>query len=484
MPALALVVSQILSRYILGVMSETKNLSLSAAVSALTGVTVTGVQRKDHGYAYGDLIDYIGQGVGATIEKRGIAGTLLSSSCRKSLPALHGLMQSVHMAFAAECDLVLRPDDLHLAIVQQVARQVATNPVKYRKVLGLADAKKSKEAEPTSSDKGAKVSKGKPSTNATPDAKEVIEVRHDGLIKGESVDKATPKWAEVLPVFAKEIQARLATETPVLKSIQMRFSTTQESDMLVRHVALMDVMKCYFDFAVCTMCGIPNIHLRGFKDDWIALHASLDAYSDALDLAWYTKPLQVILQHFVDAFDGKINPLFWRSIYKYEEHSGGGSADGWILAFAPVNGVDSYRSEVDEIKNFQWMHPVSEPCKYGSGFAMVPFEWNYLGTKMPMTFVAGFAAPLETKQATTVGEEEGKGRNAITIEVATGWAVLSGAMPLADHIPVHLKELSTEERAAVAELSSLPEEELQRLMDEDAETVSAEEHQRMCDELD
>lgn len=295
-------------------------------------------------------------------------------------PTIHGLIETIHIAFAQEKELTLRPDDLQLAIVQQVAKHVASNPEKYRVKLGIKH-----------------------------DGKDKIVVEHDGLILGEEVSKATKKWATVFPVFQKEINKRMI-ETPVLKAIQTEFSTTDPKDQLIRQICLMDVVQCYFDFVVRTKCGIPAIHLLGTRQDWTNLRDSLDAYEKDLDMEWYTAPLKHILQHFINAYSGKVNEKFWESIYKFQSRSGSGSANGWALAFVPTEGAKSYTNSSDW-KEHQYVHSVSKPSLYGSGLASVPFIWDYIGTKYPMTFVAGFSSPDFNSKT-------------INLECSTLWAVV------------------------------------------------------------
>jgi hypothetical protein len=51
-------------------------------------------------------------------------------------PFFHGLLQTIHEAFALERELALRPDDVQLAIAQFIARVIASDPSKYRTALG------------------------------------------------------------------------------------------------------------------------------------------------------------------------------------------------------------------------------------------------------------------------------------------------------------------------------------------------------------
>lgn len=141
------------------------------------------------------------------------------------------------------------------------------------------------------------------------------------------------------------------------------------------------------------------MHLHGTQDDWKALMATLDVFERDLDLGWYTAPLKAILPHFVDAFDGTKKPdlKFWRSLYHYESWSGRETADGWLLAFVPTKGAQSY-TDKSKWAEYEFVRGVYNPSDYGTGLCSVPFIWEYLGQTLPMSFAAGFASRFDDGQ--------------------------------------------------------------------------------------
>jgi hypothetical protein len=330
------------------------------------------------------MLHRLGAGVWPKSKLGAIAGTMDAQS-----PVIHGFMQTCHTAFAKEIGLEIRPDDIQLCIAQFVARWVGANPAKYRAKLGVRSL----------------------------DGKEEIKIRHDDLSPADNLSDGTVKWAQVLPAFQQEMIKRL-NPTPVMQALQLTFSTTTELDKVVRSVALMDVMQSYFNFVCLTACGIPSIHLHGSADDWRKLHRSLVAYEKELELGWWTKPIYKVLQHFVDAFtdSAKIDGSFWRSLYKYESVSGHSSADGWSILFAPPTLDPSFLRDEKDWQNHQYVRPVSEPRLYGSGLSAVPFVWDCHGSKLPMKFVAGFAAPALTTSMSTISGQRA--------QATTAWAVL------------------------------------------------------------
>ena len=83
-----------------------------------------------------------------------------------------------------------------------------------------------------------------------------------------------------------------------------------------------------------TLCGIPAITLEGTTEDWEALAERAEAFAEFGLEAWIDL-LRPILRQFVRASKGDVDPAFWRSLYKYEDQSGGPVITGWILGFFP-----------------------------------------------------------------------------------------------------------------------------------------------------
>ena len=66
------------------------------------------------------------------------------------------------------------------------------------------------------------------------------------------------------------------------------------------------------------MCGIPEIRLTGNKEDWVNVKRKTNEILKLIpDLKlWIDDNLNEILDHFIGAFDNKIDKSFWNQIYK------------------------------------------------------------------------------------------------------------------------------------------------------------------------
>lgn len=325
--------------------------STSGGVAGVTGVTIAVMPKLGRRLTQDTLLGSLRNGLWRNEGRDVIAGTMHSRP-----PACHGFVQAVHEAFAKELDLILRPDDIQLAIVLLVSKTVAKNPDTYRSKLGLK--------------------------NQQQQIVVVCDVQMN-----DPIDVATPKWAQVFPMFAKKI-AEHCDDTPIMKSIRLAFSTTTSEDQLIRDIVLMETVKSSFKFVAYTKCGIPNVHLLGTIDDWQNLQTSLDAYVD-VDMGDWVKAAKVVLQHFIDAYSGKVDKNFWESIYKFKSVSGTNKSDGWALLFAGAQLMPE-----TEWSKHQFVKTVTNVPELGTGFANLDFQWNHIGTIHQAKLVAGFAQPL------------------------------------------------------------------------------------------
>ena len=66
-----------------------------------------------------------------------------------------------------------------------------------------------------------------------------------------------------------------------------------------------------------TQCGIPEIRLNGEKNDWERVKNRSNKLINILpEFKEWLVGLNEILDHFINAFDDKIDKEFWNSIYK------------------------------------------------------------------------------------------------------------------------------------------------------------------------
>jgi len=172
-----------------------------------------------------------------------------------------------------------------------------------------------------------------------------LTVWRDDFIKGSPEHP----WAEVFPEFTKQIKEHVGDATH--DYFVANFSTTGPTERAAFEVTLMDAMQSYFNYRFISICGIPTITLEETADDWRNLLERAQMLP-RFNLGWWLPILESILQQFIDAAEGKPDPNFWRSIYKWESGSGGPYTSGWITAFFPYLN-NSETGEIN-IKN-EWL---------------------------------------------------------------------------------------------------------------------------------
>lgn len=143
------------------------------------------------------------------------------------------LLASVYLAFSHHLPLTLTPDAIWNTIMQGVSTHVSKNPEKHRH------------------------------TFVSHKGKETLTVRDDSLRKGAPSDD----WGNLACRFTDLIAGSLSGKS-ALQALNTRFTTTDTIARVAHAIVFMDVVKSYFEYRVCTLCGIPSIELTGTKADW------------------------------------------------------------------------------------------------------------------------------------------------------------------------------------------------------------------------
>ncbi|KAJ7125545.1 hypothetical protein C8R43DRAFT_1075785 [Mycena crocata] len=118
------------------------------------------------------------------------------------------------------------------------------------------------------------------------------------------------------------------------------FSTTTDNDTTVSSVLLMATLKKYFTYRFkMTGCGIPRVTLGGEKSDWEGILGRLEKLKEyGLETtAWYHL-LYPVVARFVAAFDAPASAAnidFWQRVANYQPGGSGRGEEytGWITAF-------------------------------------------------------------------------------------------------------------------------------------------------------
>ncbi len=317
----------------------------------------------------------------------------------------HPFLLAAHLSFAEHRPLALSPDMIWQLLIMQASVEVNADPEKYRELFATHE-------------RGART----------------LSVRRDQFHLGDPSNDWPGVFAELEGQIIKNVP-----DSPA-RLFAHAFSTSSPTDIAARHVLLLNAASDFYSYYLGTFCGIPQIELHGTTDDWIWLRDKASELKH-FNMERRIKALQPVLDEFILASQGKANPEFWKSFYKYGSESGGAHVSGWINLFF-VTEADKKLDVVLE-PDFLWTTPV-EKSKFGpthlalalhtthfdtTGLVEVEFVWNHLGKTYPMLIRAGF-----------MGVEQDP--KSLTLKPSTAWQVIR-------------VKLSLDERKAVDYLSEL-----------------------------
>lgn len=252
-------------------------------------------------------------------------------------------------AYACHNSIEINPDDIWLTILNGIRLHVKSN----------RDSLKNRFMSP--------------GTNTT------IEIRNDSL----SWNTTYEKWHGVLADLFDSLQEKMPVETG--EPLNVKFTTTSPIDYNISRSMVMAVASEYYTYSMIAACGIPKIKVNGTKLDWSLLKDSFNKLASRLDLEWWAKELNPVLDEFINIFDGKINLSHWKNIYKYVESDDCGTdpVNGWITKFYPYIGRDNLERRTD------WNEGV-DYYDVPMGLTDVDVNWIYYGKKIPLKIYTGF----------------------------------------------------------------------------------------------
>jgi len=270
---------------------------------------------------------------------------------------IHGLVAAADLAFRQHFPLLLTPDHIWLTVTQGLSAYIAQDPEKWRKHF------------------------------VSHEGKELIRIIRNEFVKGS----ASNDWAGCFGEFSDAIRGYIGDETHGL--IVSDFGTTGPVEKAVSQIVLMDSMQSYFEYRVGTLCGIPEIFLKGEVADWQKLAAKVRKLNERYsDLSPWLRHVIEIVDKLAAAAAGNADTRYFEDIYKQKSESGGEKINGWLLKLFPfckdwrdntklmVNPLLERRDA--SIKHDRLLSPVSK----------VPFIWEYLGESFDYEFLGGMVA--------------------------------------------------------------------------------------------
>jgi hypothetical protein len=230
----------------------------------------------------------------------------------------NGFVDGIIRAFQQDLHLVLRPDDVWLAIVVQFSFYVNGHAEEMRKFFVAHEGRRK-----------LVVRTGSPSPLSVDFG--VIAKTFKSLIQDNVVDPELTSW--ILPDF----------------------STTTDEDITTTTVAMMATTKRYFEFIAMGGCGFPSVTLLGERADWVKLHAKVERLRTyGGELADWSKLLTKVVGKMVETFDQpdrQATKDFWMRAVHQAGRDGSLTVEtlsGWITAFCRWDEEGRTIRQVDE----------------------------------------------------------------------------------------------------------------------------------------
>ncbi|KAF7368454.1 hypothetical protein MVEN_00168500 [Mycena venus] len=235
------------------------------------------------------------------------AGRNMKAKIPNLIPNPNGFVATLLDAYTQDRALVIRPDDVWLAIICQFNLFVNARAELLRANFVAHEGKQEL------------VITVMPATRYTADFGHIAR-QMASLVEKNVVDATLRAWA-----------------TP-------NFTTTTTNDITVSAVMLMATLKKYFEYKIILCgCGIPRVTLEGERSDWVNILGRLEKLQEygIESIAWYHL-LRPVITRFIAAFDDPAstdNVDFWQRVAHYQP-GGSGRGNyytGWITAFAVFN---------------------------------------------------------------------------------------------------------------------------------------------------
>jgi len=291
----------------------------------------------------------------------------------------NGFVYSTIRAYNEHYNLVIRPEDIWLAILSQLNLYVNAHAEELRTKFVAHEGKKTLTVTAVG-------------TRYTVNFGKLAESLGDQL-RQNVVDPSLHEW--IIPAY----------------------TTTTPNDVVICSVMMMSTLKAYFSYKMMLMCGLPSVTLLGEKHDYESILQKLDKLEEfGVEPAAFARLLRPILMQFVLAFDvtakgGIPDGEFWGKICHV--HSGGSGPSylsGWISSFCvfdkdgkwqgpkldkisePLSAEESSPDEFDPPTPLVYeglRYPVIDTSNIPQGFCEVDVKLDDNGQEFDCMMVAG-----------------------------------------------------------------------------------------------
>src|SRR5579872_4647314 len=146
----------------------------------------------------------------------------------------NGFVSCAWDSYSNEHNLVIRPDDVWISLLNQYNRYTNAHPEESRKFF------------------------------VTFEGKEAL-ISYNDFVSCRDID-----WELFVKYIISQMSTRLV-DPDMTKWIIPNFSTTKETDRIAASIIMMSITQHFFTYGIDSSCGIPNVTMLGTVDDWIEL---------------------------------------------------------------------------------------------------------------------------------------------------------------------------------------------------------------------
>lgn len=335
------------------------------------------------------------------------------------IPYGNGLVDGIIRAFNQDLNLVLRPDDIWLAILTQFSMFVNGNAELLRAHFVAHKGRKTLTVDMTPFPLKA--------VNMGRFALEMIRVIQGNVVDPELRDLILPN-----------------------------FSTTTENDTSVASAVMIGALENYFEYRLLYGCGFPSVTLLGEKSDWEEILSKVQKLPKyGRETAEWSRILIPTIQHMISTFDDpdsqQIKDFWLRTCHAAGTAASGiRTLSGWITAFSfwseegkPIRGFSD--EELEEVPSGATLAQRKRLVLDGVAFPLVNPEEIPKGVVMVSVTIRDFDPKLEyqtTMVAGSVGMTvTGDGSK---VQPVSGWLMLEDSVkPISVEALQHETDYST-----------------------------------------
>ena len=267
----------------------------------------------------------------------------------KSTRCQHGLIATVEESYNRHIALELSAEDFWIAILQVVSLYLSerTNAEKYRQRF----------------------------------------VNHEGqkeLIVYTYSD-TTGEWARFVDEIANKIGENMNPDFVELMTTPLSSTTRLESTIF--KISLMEAAQHYFKYTCYTLCGIPEVCIKGTVSDFEDIKRRLKGIGTLLGgLKVWTDKIVSHMDAIIETLHGRQDIEWWKSIVTKNYGGSGKPAymSGWICDFIPFAKTQEGKLTPNH-GELDWIH-------LNPGLTYTPVHWENFNTgeKGELRLCAGF----------------------------------------------------------------------------------------------